>query len=184
MGSQLNERFQSQKFANEYALVDGVAMHQMHGDQFRIPHDVLKRHVSAGHYVELRIDSPRFSIHEDAPEKCTCPSCNGETTKPILRHEHPASLMPLPAQDVPARGWGEDFWVQVMSREEEYFLGVVDNPLVESRLHAIYFGDEIVFHRDHVLAVHGIHREELVLAMDSSELKQLAQWIASQNGDG
>ena len=71
-----------------------------------------------------------------------------------------------------------------MSREEEYFLGVVDNPLVESRLHAIYFGDEIVFHRDHVLAVHGIHREELVLAMDSSELKQLAQWIASQNGDG
>ena len=179
----LQSRLATQEFANEYELVDGVAMHQSHGNQFRVPHDVLKRHVGAGHFVELRVDSPRFSIHENAAEKCMCPSCDGETNKPILRHEHPATLLPLPPQQVPARGWGEDFWVQITEREEDVFLAVVDNPLVETRLHEINQGDEILFHSDHLLAVHSIHREELVLSMNASELKELAQWIALQNNE-
>lgn len=80
----------------------------------------------SGQFVELRIDSPRFSVHEDVVEKCSCPSCNGELTKPILRHDHPASLMPLPKQNVPSRGWGEDFWVHVSERCGDHFRGVVD----------------------------------------------------------
>lgn len=48
-------------------------------------------------------------MREDAPEKFTCPNCNGEATKPILRHERPATLLPLAKQNVPSRGWGEDF---------------------------------------------------------------------------
>src|SRR5437868_4797586 len=93
---------------------------------FLIPHPVLKKHVGVGHFVELRIDSLRFSMHEDAPEKCVCPTCNGEVTKPILRHEHPATLLLLPKQNVPSRGWGEDFWVQVTERDGKFFKGIVD----------------------------------------------------------
>ncbi len=110
-------QLETQRFANDYQLVDGVAMNAENPNNFLIPHPVLKKHVGVGHFVELRIDSPRFSVHEDAPEKCVCPSCNGEATKPILRHEHPATLLPLPEQNVPSRGWGEDFWVQVAERE-------------------------------------------------------------------
>ena len=79
-------------------------------------------------------------------------------TKPILRHEHPASLVPLPPQRVPSRGWGEDFWVRVDVRQGNRFRGRVDNPLVESKLHSLKQGDEINFHADHILAVHDIHR--------------------------
>ena len=39
--------------------------------------------------------------------------------------------------------------------------------------------DEIVFHEDHILAVHAIHRPELVREMDAAELRKLAQWLAS-----
>ena len=60
----IQQQFRDQRFANGYELVDGVAMHAENGDQFQIPHDVLKRHVRAGYFVELRIDSPRFSVHE------------------------------------------------------------------------------------------------------------------------
>jgi hypothetical protein len=175
----LQERFEAQHFANGYELVDGVVMHAENGDQFRIPPDVVKRHVGPGHFVELRIDSSRFSVHEDAPE-CTCPSCSGVMSKPILRHEHPASLVPLPHQDVPSRGWGEDFWVQVTERSGRFLRGVADNPLVETRLHELHQGDEIHFHEDHILAVHSIHRPELVAEMDFAGLKDLARWIASQ----
>ena len=171
--------FQVQHFANGYELVNGVEMHAENSEQFQIPHSVLKKHVSAGHFVELRIDSPRFSVHEDAPEKCTCPTCNGEATKPILRHEHPAMLLPLPKQKMPSRGWGEDFWVQVTDRDGQFFKGTVDNPLYEARLHELHQGDEIAFHEDHILAVHGIHRQELILGMDAAELKELAQWLGS-----
>lgn len=101
-------------------------------------------------------------------------------TKPILRHDHPASLVPLPKQNVPSRGWGEDFWVRVAERSRSFFRGVVDNPLVESRLHGVQQGDEIIFHEDHILAVHDIHRQELVACMDAAELKELAQWLGSQ----
>lgn len=178
--SNLAEQYQRQSFPNDFALIDGVEMHRANGDRFQIPHQVLKRHVVPGHFVELRIDSTRFSVHEDAPEKCRCASCNGEATNPILRHEHPASLVPLPDQRVPSRGWGEDFWVQVLSRQDDYFVGAIDNPLVESRLHGLNLGDEICFHHDHILAVHHVHRQEMVLAMDDSELKELAAWLRTQ----
>ncbi|MEW4454493.1 hypothetical protein AB1L30_17590 [Bremerella sp. JC817] len=177
MSQQLQDQFDSQQFSNDYELVNGVAMHTENPGEFHIPPDVIKRHVRPGQFVELRIDSPRFSVHENAPEKCNCPSCNGEMTKPVLRHENPASLVPLPKQSVPSRGWGEDFWVQITERSGNYFRGVVDNPLVEARLHGLKQGDEIVFCEDHILAVHDIHRQELVVGMDMADLKELAQWV-------
>ena len=177
MSEQLQDQFDSQQFTNDYQLVNGVVMHAEIPDNFHIPPDVVKRHVRTGQFVELRIDSPRFSVHEDAPEKCNCPSCNGEMTKPVLRHENPASLVPLPKQNIPSRGWGEDFWVQITERSGSYFRGVVDNPLVEARLHGLKQGDEIVFHEDHILAVHDIHRQELVVSMNVTELKELAHWV-------
>ena len=175
----LKRQLDKQRFANGYELFDGVAMHSENGERFQIPHPVLKRHVGVGHFVELRIDSPRFSVHEDAPEKCDCPSCKGEATKPILRHEHPATLLPLPARNVPSRGWGEDFWVRVTEREGQVLKGVVDNPLAEARLHERKRGDPIVFHEDHILAVHFIHRQAIVAGMDTADLKVLAQWLES-----
>ena len=162
---------------DDRALQSLIDYRAEHPENFRIPPDVIKRHVRPGQFVELRIDSPRFFVHEDAPEKCSCPTCNGEMTKPILRHEHPASLLPLPTQSVPSRGWGEDFWVKVEQRSGGYFRGIVDNPLVETRLHSLKQGDEIVFREDHVLAVHDIHRQELVAGMDVADLKELAQWV-------
>ncbi|NND97778.1 MAG: hypothetical protein HKN47_10670 [Pirellulaceae bacterium] len=177
----MQQKFESQSFDNAYVLIDGVAMQREYGAQFQIPHPVLKRHLSVGHFVELRIDSPRFSMHPDAAAGCTCPSCDGQMSKPILRHEHPATLLPLPPQDVPARGWGEDFWVQINSRDGDLYCGRVDNPLVESRLHSIRSGDEIIFRSDQILAVHSVHRRELVMSMDPRELKELAQWLATQN---
>ncbi len=176
----IQQRFQSRQFANGYELVNGVKMNAENPENFLIPPAVIKRHVQASHFVELRIDSPRFSVHEDAVEECYCPTCNGEATKPILSHDHPASLVPLPKQDVPSRGWGEDFWAQVKERDGDYFVAVVDNPLVESRLHELNQGDVIVFHEDHILAVHGVHREELVLGMGTADLKELAQWLGTQ----
>lgn len=176
----LEEQLAAQSFANGYALVSGVLMHEENGDAFQIPPDVIKRHVCEGQFVELRIDSPRFSVHTET-EVCACPSCNGEMRKPILRHEHPATLLPLPEQQIPSRGWGEDFWVQITRREGSFLKATIDNPLVESRLHQLCKGDEIVLHEDHILAVHGIHREELVLDMDAAALKELAEWLGTQH---
>ena len=62
-------------------------------------------------------------------------------------------------QNIPSRGWGEDFWVKVSERCGDHFRGVVDNPLVEARLHGLNQKDEIIFHEDHILAVHDIHRQ-------------------------
>ena len=174
----LQQQFSNQQFSNEYQLVNGVAMHTENPDNFHIPPNVIKRHVSPGQFVELRIDSPRFSVHEDAAQKCTCPSCNGELSKPILRHDHPASLVPLPKQNIPSRGWGEDFWVKVSERDGDHFRGVVDNLLAEARLHGLNQDVEIIFHEDHILAVHDIHRQELVAEMDGADLKELTQWLA------
>ena len=174
----LQQQFDDQQFTNEYQLVNGVVMHAENPDNFLIPPDVIKRHVRPGQYVELRIDSPRFSVHEDALEKCSCPSCNGELTKPILKHDHPASLLPLPNQSIPSRGWGEDFWVKVSERFGDHFRGIVDNPLAEARLHGLNQGTEIIFHQDHILAVHNIHRQELVVGMDEADLKELTTWLA------
>ncbi|QDS94236.1 hypothetical protein FF011L_30150 [Roseimaritima multifibrata] len=178
MNNRLQQQFDSQQFTNAYQLVNGVVLHAESPKTFQIPPAVIKRHVRPGQFVELRIDSPRFSVHEDTPEKCSCPSCNGQMTKPILRHNHPATLVPLPKQSVPSRGWGEDFWVRIEERSGKCFRGTVDNPLVETRLHGVAKGDEIVFQEDHVLAVHDIHRQELVLEMDVADLKELAQWVS------
>ena len=174
----LQQQFSEQQFSNDYQLVNGVAMHTKNPDNFQIPPRVIKRNVRLGQFVELRIDSPRFSVHEDAVQKCTCSSCNGELTKPILRHDHPASLVPLPKQNIPSRGWGEDFWVKVSERCGDHFRGVVDNPLSEARLHNLNQGDKIIFHEDHILAVHDIHRQELVAGMDEADLKELTLWLA------
>ena len=177
----LESQFVLQKFDNGFELVDGVAMHAENGELFQIPPDVIKKHVKPGLFVELRIDSPRFSVHEEDAAQCSCPSCNGDLRKPIFRHEHPASLVPLPEQVVPSRGWGEDFWVQVAECQGPVFRGIIDNPLVEARLHKLQSGSSILFHRDHILAVHGVHREELVCGMDTADLKELAEWIAAQD---
>ena len=45
--------------ANGYQLVNGVAMHAENPENFHIPPDVIKRHVTRGQFVELRIDSPK-----------------------------------------------------------------------------------------------------------------------------
>lgn len=179
--STLRQRLAAQRFSNGYDLVNGVQMHAENGDNFQIPHPVLKKHVGIGHFVELRIDSPRFSVHEDAAEKCYCPTCNGEATKPILGHDHPETLLPLPKQEVPSRGWGEDFWAQITERDGDFFVGVVDNPLYEARLHELHQGASVYFREDHILAVHGSHREEIVLGMEVADLKILAQWLGSQS---
>ncbi len=175
----IERQLHRQKFANGYALVDGVLMHEQNGSRFQIPHQVLKNHVGVGHFVEVRVNSDRFSAHPDAPEKCMCSSCNGEATQPILSHEQPASLVPSSDQNVPSRGWGEDFWVHVIQREGEHFRGIVDNSLYESRLHKLNYGDEIVFHANHVLGVHPSHRQDMLMDMDEIELKQLIEWLGT-----
>ncbi len=174
----LNQQFDSHQFANEYQLVNGVLMHSENPENFQIPPDVIKRQVRPGQFVELRIDSPRFSVHADDVATCTCPSCNGQLSKPILRHDHPASLLPLPKQNIPSRGWGEDFWAKVTERSGTFFRAVVDNPLAEARLHGLNQGSEIIFHEHHILAVHDIHRQELVAGMNEEDLKELTLWLA------
>jgi hypothetical protein len=177
----IETRFRNQTFPNSYQFVDGVAMHAENGGRFQIPPDVIKKYIAIDQFVELRLDSPRFSVHEDSPEKCYCESCEGEASKPILRHDNPASLVSIPAQNVPSRGWGEDFWVRITDRNGPYFAGVVDNPLYETRLHGIGQGDEVFFAHEHILAIHDIHRQELVLSMQAEDLKTLAQWLGSQS---
>lgn len=174
----LRQRLDDQFFPNDYQLVDGVAMQASNPSHFHVPPDVIKRQVRPGQFVELRIDSPRFFNHDEVAERCLCPTCEGALSKPILRHTHPASLFPLPTQGVPSRGWGEDFWVQITERDGDVFRGLVDNPLVESRLHGLKLRDEIVLHTNHILAVHDIHRRELVSCMSEADLKELAKWLA------
>ena len=64
--------------------------------------------------------------------------------------------------------------MRVTARDGQHFAGVVDNPLYEARLHELRFGDEVAFHEDHILAVHGVHRREIVAAMDAEDLVTLA----------
>ena len=180
----LENEYQQQRLPNGYELVNGVQMHEEMGDRFQIENPWFKKYAGPDHFVEIRIDSERFSAHPDAPEKCECEFCNEEATKPILCHEEPASLIELPPQDVPSRGWGEQFWVKVSQRDGVFLKGCVDNELYESRLHEIQRGDEIVFHEDHILIVHGMHRDELVLSMTDGDLQEFGRWIESQmSGD-
>lgn len=175
--SDLNKCFERQQFSNGYELANGVRLHTENGVRFQIPPDVIKRHLGVGHFVELRIDSPRFSIHEEDAVHCSCPNCDGELSKPILRHEHPHSLQPTPQGKIPSRGWGEDFWVKISVRVDDYFKAEVDNVLVETRRHGLSLGDTIYFHVDNVLAEHPIQRGELVSHMDATDLKELAVWV-------
>ena len=39
-------------------------------------------------------------------------------------------------------------------------------------------GSEIIFHEDHILAVHDIHRQQLVAGMNEEDLKELTHWLA------
>ena len=181
MTTLLKHQFGLQVFSNGYDLVDGDVMNAAHGSRFQVPPAVLKRHIGVGHFVEVRIDSPRFSVHEGDVEGCTCPSCNGVMSKPVLSHNHPVSLVDVPPQNVPSRGWGEDFWVQITEREDEFLKGVVDNTLVEARLHGVSRGHEIILRETHVLAVHNSHRAELVSGMNADELKALVLWLGSMN---
>ena len=178
---ELQRLHERQRLRNGYALVSGVSMHLQNPTSFQIPPEVIKRHVSVDHYVELRIDSSRFSMHEQDAVQCRCPSCNGEMKKPVLRHVHPASLVDIPPQQVPSRGWGEDFWVRVVTRAGDWFHGEISNRLVESRLHGLTLGDPLYFNSDHILAVHDVHRADLVQRMNVAELKELANWLASQH---
>ena len=167
------------QFANEYDLVDGVAMHLENPDYFYIPHRLMKKYLTLGQFVEVRIDSPRFSTHPDAPESCSCPVCNGEATKPIIGHPFPLTLVNIEPDQVPSRGWGEEFWVEIVARDGEQFQGRVDNRLHETKLHEIEKDSVIEFHENHVLAVHPIHREALVLSMTPEEVKEFAIWLGS-----
>lgn len=176
----IEENFHQQTFPNGYQFVNGVVMHEENGDRFQIPPLVLKNYLSLGHFVEVRVDSPRFSVHPDAPEQCTCSTCNGEASKPVLTHEQPLTLAEVPIADIPSRGWGEDFWVQVTDRDGDYLIGRVDNNLYESRLHDIQFGETVAFHVDHVLTIHPTHRQELVMSMTETDLRLLIDWLNTQ----
>lgn len=169
----LEYEFDAQQFSNGYELVNGAAMHAEYGGRFHIAADVVKRHVRPGHFVKLMIDSPRFSVQADASEK-------REIRNPILPHHDPASLVPVPNQGLPSRGWGEEFWVQVTERAGEFLNGIVDNPLAEARLHGLDQGDEIVFQEDHILTLHPTHSPEIWTVMDDDELTEALEWFASQ----
>src|SRR5436853_1842314 len=136
----LGQRLLDQTFANSYALVNGVKMHAQYGERFEIANPWFRKHVGVGYFVELRIDSPRFSAHPDAPPNCICPHCKEPAIKPILCHEQPASLRAISPQPVPSRGWGEQFWVKIVARDSQYFAGQIDNPLYETRLHGLHLG--------------------------------------------
>ena len=179
----MQSSLEDQKFPNDYKLINGVKMHAENPEHFLIPPQVMKRQLRDDQFVELRIDSTRFSIHDEDASQCSCPSCDGSMANPILSHSHPASLVNLPDEKAPSRGWGEDFWVKITAREGEVFRGVVDNQLVESRFHEIQLGDTIFFHADHVLAIHNVHRQELVSTMSLEDLKELASWLRIQPPD-
>jgi hypothetical protein len=40
-------------------------------------------------------------------------------------------------------------------------------------------GHQIVFHADNILAVHDVHRQELILSMNEADLKEMTLWLAT-----
>jgi hypothetical protein len=36
-----------------------------------------------------------------------------------------------------------------------------------------------VFHSDNILAVHDVHRQEMILAMNAADLKEMTLWLAT-----
>lgn len=181
--SSLQRHYEQQSFGNGYALVDGVEQHRANPRHFLIPPAVIRRQVRAGMFVELRLVSDRFSAHEASAEQCQCPSCAGEMSIPVLRHDHPQTLQSQQAASSAGRGWGEDFWVQVEDRNGQLFSGSVDNHLVESRFHGVEYGARLFFREEHILAVHHSHRLELVQSMSLGELQELALWLGTLRTD-
>ena len=173
----IQQQFESQCLLNGYALINGVDKHAELGERFQIVNPWFRRNANVGHFVELRIDSDRFSAHPDAPEACECPHCNEAAENPILCHEEPGSLVAVPLQSVPSRGWGEQFWVQITQRDGPYLVGAVDNTLYESRLHGLNPGDSLCFHEDHILAVHGIHNEDIIRHMNKQDFEEFGRWV-------
>jgi hypothetical protein len=176
----LEQRFHDQQLANGYALVNGVQQQAEYGDRFEIANPWFRKHVAVGQFVEVRIDSPRFSAHPDAPLDCTCPHCKEPATKPILCHKQPASFRPIPPQPVPSRGWGEQFWVKIVEREGQYLAGQIDNTLYEARLHGLNQGDTIYFHEDHILIVHSSHGREIVSRMGDQDSTDFWCWVQNR----
>lgn len=48
----LQQDLSEQQLANGYQLVNGVEMHAENGDNFQIPHAILKKHVGIGRVIE------------------------------------------------------------------------------------------------------------------------------------
>ena len=168
------------KMPNGYLLVDGVKMHAEQGARFEVPHPSLKAHVGPGHWVELRVDSPRFTAHPGT-EPCECEHCREPMNKPILCHEEPNTILSVPPQSVPSRGWGEQFWVQVTARNGAAIQGRIDNRLYETPLHELNFEDPIAFHETHILAVHPAHHRELLSLMNEQEFAAFGEWLSEQS---
>jgi hypothetical protein len=174
----LVQQFDRQEFPNGYDLVDGVKKHAEYPETFPIPPDVLKRYLGAGHFVKLRILSPRFTDHPDAPEICTCSCCQGEARLPIWDNEQPASLEPEPTLSF-SRGYGEDFWVRITERSGEFFKGIVDNTLSETPRHALQKGDTISFHEDNILNFHLSQLMEILHTVDDVDTGEMAECLRS-----
>ena len=174
--------FREMSLPNGYVLIDGVEMNRRFGDRFAIVNQWFKKHVSVGEFVEVRIDSDRFSAHPDAEPGCPCELCGEEVSKPILSHEQPVSLLAVPPQEVPSRGWGEEFWVKVTERDDSWLRGVIDNHLYETKLHGLHEGDEIVFQVDHILSIHSSHNEAIMMRLSEDDRQQFSQWLMSRPG--
>jgi hypothetical protein len=50
----------------------------------------------------MQIESPGFPLQEDPIKKCSRPSFESELIRPIVKHDHPASIIQLPSQNVPS----------------------------------------------------------------------------------
>ncbi|MFN3189476.1 MAG: hypothetical protein ACE361_03050 [Aureliella sp.] len=172
-------------FGNGYELVDGCEKRREFGERFQVPPQFMKDLVRTGFFVELRVDSNRFSAHEGS-QTCQCPSCSGEMTSPILSHPAPDSLVTANTERLaspPARGWGEDFWVQIEcvkdAVERKSYVGCVDNELVEGRFHGLKKGVRLHFESRHILAIHPVHRLELLASMEPEDVHALLRRLNS-----
>ena len=168
---------QPHAFPNGYELVNGVECHALYGDRFEISSPWLRNSVGPAHFVELRLDSSRVSVHPDAEIDCRCDACDATTDKPILCHEQPHSLMPIGRHAIPSRGWGEQFWVRIQERAGCGLLGVVDNDLYETHLHGLSLGDAVGFTEDHILTVHPSHHRVLIENMSDVDMRDHLEWI-------
>lgn len=179
---ELKTLFEQQHLPNGYELIDGVKMHEQFGDRFQIPNWWFRKYVGDGDFVEVRVDSNRFSTPPDH-EPCDCEACGEPLSKPVLCHDEPSTLEPTPRQPLPSRGWGEQFWVLVTEREGPYLRGVIDNPLYEVHLHELQEGQTIVFTENHILAVHPVHNRDIMQRMEFADFVDFLIWLRSRRKD-